>query len=345
MSSEALEQLLVTMPKAELHLHIEGTLEPELIFQLAQRNNMELPYASVERLREAYEFQDLQSFLDLYYAGCAVLHTQQDFFDLAWAYFLRAQRDHIVRAEIFFDPQTHTARGVSFETVITGLYKACQQAQQELNISSGLIMCFLRHLSEEEAFETLGQASYFKDYLIGVGLNSSEVGNSPKKFANVFAKCRSIGLRVVAHAGEEGPAEYVTEALDMLQSERIDHGFRAVEDPVLMERLKAERIPLTVCPLSNIKLKCFKNLEDHNLVQLLKFGLAVTINSDDPAYFGGYLNDNFLQFFKAHPEIGLLEAYQLARNSLEAAFCGKEEKCCWISMLDDCFHELSAKSK
>src|SRR5687767_2745007 len=314
-----LPELLQRMPKAELHIHIEGSLEPELIFALAKRNGVQIPYASVEELRKAYAFTNLQSFLDIYYAGASVLLNEQDFYDMAWAYLRRAAADNVVHTEIFFDPQTHTARGVGMETVINGLHRACEQAQTDLGVSASLILCFLRHLSEEEAFETLEQALPYRDKFIGVGLDSSEVGNPPEKFARVFARCRELGLHLVAHAGEEGPPAYVWTALDLLKVERVDHGVQSTKDPALMKRLKDDRIPLTVCPLSNLKLCVFPQLADHNLRQLLDAGLVATVNSDDPAYFGGYMNDNFLQTFAA-TGLTAVQAYQLARNSFEASF-------------------------
>src|SRR6185369_12843305 len=296
--AERLPELLARMPKAELHLHIEGSLEPELIFALAERNDVRIPYAGVEELRKAYAFTNLQSFLDIYYAGASVLLEEQDFFDMAWAYLQRAAADNVVHAEIFFDPQTHTARGVSMEKVITGLHRACELAREEQGVNASLILCFLRHLSEEEAFETLEQALPFRDKFIGVGLDSSEVGHPPEKFAKVFARCRDLGLHLVAHAGEEGPPAYVWTALDVLKVERIDHGVQSMKDPALVRRLAQDRIPLTVCPLSNLKLCVFPSLADHNIRHLLDSGLAATLNSDDPAYFGGYLNDNFIQTFE-----------------------------------------------
>lgn len=334
---ERLPALLRTMPKAELHLHIEGSLEPELIFRLAQRNGVKLAWPSVEALRAAYAFTDLQSFLDLYYAGASVLLAEQDFFDMAWAYLERAAADHVRRAEIFFDPQTHTSRGVPIETVIRGLDHALHRAHAELGVDAALILCFLRHLSEDEAFATLEQALPWRRHFIGVGLDSSERGHPPEKFARVFARCRELGLHVVAHAGEEGPAEYVRTALDVLQVERIDHGVRSVEDPALVARLARERVPLTVCPLSNVKLRVFDTMARHNLPALLDAGLAATINSDDPAYFGGYVNDNWLAVFDALPQLGASHAYRLARNGFEAAFAPDEKKRRWIAELDAAF--------
>jgi adenine deaminase len=334
---DRLPALLRAMPKAELHIHIEGSLEPELMFRLAERNGVALPYASVEALRAAYAFTDLQSFLDIYYAGAGVLQTQGDFFDMAWAYFERAAADNVVHAELFFDPQTHTARGVPMETVIVGLHHACQRAHAELGISARLILCFLRHLSEEEAFATLEQAMPYRHHFVGVGLDSSERGHPPEKFARVFARCRELGLHVVAHAGEEGPPAYIESALDVLKVERIDHGVRCTESPALVQRLVRERMPLTVCPLSNVKLCVFPTLAQHNLPALLDAGLCVTINSDDPAYFGGYVNDNFVQTFAALPQLDARHAWQLAANSFEASFAAAAEKARWTAALQAAF--------
>jgi adenine deaminase len=334
---ERLPALLRAMPKAELHIHIEGSLEPELIFELAQRNGVSLAYPSVEALRAAYAFTDLQSFLDIYYAGASVLLTAQDFEDMAMAYFRRAKADHVVHAELFFDPQTHTARGVPFEAVIGGLSSACERAQRELGISSALIMCFLRHLSEEEAFATLEEAMPYRGQFIGVGLDSGERGNPPEKFARVFARCRELGLHLVAHAGEEGPPAYVWNALDVLKVERIDHGVRSVEDPALMQRLAQDRVPLTVCPLSNVKLCVFKSMREHNLATLLDAGLMATVNSDDPAYFGGYINDNFVAAFDALPQLTARHAHRLAAQSFEASFAPPADKQRWRDQLDAVF--------
>ena len=337
-----LPALLQAMPKAELHIHIEGSLEPELIFELAERNGVRLPYASVEALRSAYAFSDLQSFLDIYYAGASVLLAEQDFYDMARAYLRRAALDHVVRAEIFFDPQTHTARGVSMETVIHGLHRACEDAQREWGISAALILCFLRHLSEEDAFATLEQALPFQDQFIGVGLDSSELGHPPEKFERVFARCRELGLHRVAHAGEEGPPAYIWSALDVLHVERIDHGVQALKDDVLVARLARERVALTVCPLSNQKLCVFPDLAQHNLRALLDAGLCATVNSDDPAYFGGYINDNFLQVFAA-TGMTSAHAWQLASNSFEASFAPEADKQAWMSRLQSVFSDFSAR--
>ncbi len=331
-----LTALLCDMPKAELHIHIEGSLEPELIFALAERNQVQLPYADVQALRNAYAFSDLQSFLDIYYAGASVLLHERDFYDMARAYLARAVRDQVVHAEIFFDPQTHTARGVPITSVINGLYRACRDAERDWGISCALILCFLRHLSEEDAFATLEQAMPLRDRFIGVGLDSSELGHPPEKFARVFARCRELGLHLVAHAGEEGPPAYIWSALDQLHVERIDHGVQAQHDGALVQRLASERIALTVCPLSNQKLQVFPDLAQHNLPQLLESGLMVTVNSDDPAYFGGYINENFVQLFNA-TGMTAAHAYQLARNSLQASFVGEARKRAWIEQLNACF--------
>ncbi len=333
--------LLRAMPKAELHMHIEGSLEPELIFALAQRNGVQLPYADVEALRAAYAFTDLQSFLDIYYAGASVLLQEQDFYDMAMAYLQRAAADHVVRAEIFFDPQTHTERGVAMETVIHGLARACKDAQAQWGISAGLILSFLRHLSEESAFDTLHAALPYREHFIGIGLDSSEVGNPPEKFARVFEQCKALGFHLVAHAGEEGPPAYVWSALNVLQVQRIDHGVQSEKDGELMQRLADTRMPLTVCPLSNQKLCVFPDLREHNLPRMLAAGLNVTVNSDDPAYFGGYVNENYLQVFAA-TGMGAEQAYQLARNSLESTFASPEQQAVWVQQLDACFDRMTA---
>lgn len=323
-------ELIRALPKAELHVHIEGTFEPELMFAIAQRNQIQIPYKSVEEVKQAYNFHNLQSFLDIYYAGANVLVHEQDFYDLAWAYFEKCAEDHVVHTEMFFDPQTHTDRGVAFSTVISGLKRACADAKAKFGISSQLIMCFLRHLSEEAAFETLEQALPFKQDIIAVGLDSSEVGHPPAKFERVFAKAREEGFLIVAHAGEEGPPEYVWEALDLLKVNRIDHGVRSEEDEQLMARLINEKMPLTVCPLSNLKLCVVKDMKDHNIRRLLQKGVNVTVNSDDPSYFGGYMNDNFFAIQQAL-DLSNDELKQLAVNSFEASFISDEEKQKWIA--------------
>ena len=323
-------ELIRALPKAELHVHIEGTFEPELMFSIAQRNQIDIPYKSVEEVKQAYNFHNLQSFLDIYYAGANVLIHEQDFYDLAWAYFEKCAEDNVVHTEMFFDPQTHTDRGIAFEVVLNGLQRACDDAKAKLGITSHLIMCFLRHLSEEAAFKTLEQAIPFKHQIIGVGLDSSEVGHPPSKFERVFAKAREEGFLIVAHAGEEGPAEYVWEALDLLKVNRIDHGVRSEEDPKLMARLIAEKMPLTVCPLSNLKLCVVDDMADHNIRRLLQQGVHVTVNSDDPSYFGGYMNDNFIAIAESL-DLTADELKTLAINSFEASFISDEEKLKWTN--------------
>jgi len=310
--------LINQLPKAELHLHIEGTLEPELMFQIAKRNNIDLQYSSVEEIKSAYNFSNLQAFLDIYYKGSEVLQTERDFYDLTWAYLLRAAADNIRHTEIFFDPQTHTQRGIAYETVVTGIHRALKDASQ-LNITSRLIPCFLRHLSAEDADKTFDQALPFIHMIDGVGLDSSELNNPPEDFEAVFARAREVGLKCVAHAGEEGPPEYIWGALKSLQVSRIDHGVRALEDALLVEYLKENRIPLTVCPLSNLKLKIFEKISDNNLLELIKAGLCVTVNSDDPAYFGGYLNENFYALDRAM-NLSAEQIIQLVKNSFDASF-------------------------
>ncbi|UPR51560.1 adenosine deaminase [Vibrio cyclitrophicus] len=320
-----MDSFIKNLPKVELHLHIEGTLEPELMFELAKRNNVSIPFENPDQVRDAYQFHNLQSFLDIYYQGANVLLHQQDFYDLTWAYLLKCQQDNVVHTEIFFDPQTHTERGIVFEVIISGITRALNQAEQELGISSQLIMCFLRHLDEDSAFETLKQALPYKDKIIAVGLDSSEQGNPPEKFKHVFQEAINQGFLTVAHAGEEGPAQNITDALSLLGITRIDHGVRCVEDENLMEQLIAKRTPLTVCPLSNTKLKVFETMQEHNIVELLRKGLCVTINSDDPAYFGGYMNDNFLAVANAHP-VTKNELAQFSINAIEASFISPNAK-------------------
>jgi adenosine deaminase len=328
-----LHEFIRRLPKAELHLHIEGSLEPEMMFDLARRNGVALPYASVEAVRAAYDFTDLQSFLDLYYAGAAVLRTERDFYDLTAAYARRAVADNVRHAELFFDPQTHTARGVPMATVFAGIAGALRQARAEHGFSSRLILCFLRHLSEADAFATLEAAlplrAEYADLWIGVGLDSGEVGNPPESFTGVFAQARDLGFHVVAHAGEEGTPAYIRGALDVLKAERIDHGVRSEEDPSLMRRLLETQTPLTMCPLSNLKLRVVKDLREHNLARLLRAGLRVTINSDDPAYFGGYMNANFIATADA---LGLSreEIVTLARNGFLASFVTEAERRPWL---------------
>lgn len=317
--------LIQTLPKAELHIHIEGSLEPEMMFALAQRNGIQLPYASVAEIKAAYQFENLQTFLDLYYAGAQVLQTEQDFYDLTWAYLQKCAAQSVRRTEIFFDPQTHTDRGIPFEAVLNGITAALQAGREQLQVSSALILCFLRHLSADAAMTTLEQALPYQDKIIGVGLDSSEMGHPPSKFRAVFDRARAAGLITVAHAGEEGPPEYIWEAIDLLKVSRIDHGVRCVEDPALVDYLVEHQIPLTVCPLSNVKLCVFDTMADHNLKQLLERGLCVTVNSDDPAYFGGYLNENFEAVQTA---LGLTDEdlKKLAHHSLQAAFLSDAER-------------------
>jgi adenine deaminase len=328
MTASKLIEFARGLPKAELHIHIEGSLEPELIFQLAQRNNIALQHDSVDALRRAYAFKDLQSFLDIYYAGASVLITEQDFYDMAWAYLQRAAADQVVRAEIFFDPQTHTERGVAMGTVIRGLKRACVDARAQLGVDAELILCFLRHLSEDAALVTLEEAKPFLGDFMGVGLDSSELGHPPSKFQRVFAQARGLGLRTVAHAGEEGPPAYVWEALELLKAERIDHGVQSTKDAKLMAHLAAQRVPLTVCPLSNEKLCVFDKLSDHNLKTLLNAGLCAMINSDDPAYFGGYLGTNFERCIAELP-LAEADVITLVKNSFEASFLPSDAKRQW----------------
>ena len=335
-SSRHLSAIVAAAPKAELHVHIEGTLEPELAFAIGRRNGVTLPYSDPAAMRRAYAFSDLQSFLDIYYAAAAVLLHEQDFFELAWAYLVRAKADNVVRAEIFFDPQTHTARGVAFETLVRGLSRAIEKARTELGLSAALIMCFLRHLTEREAFETLEQAVPYREYFIGVGLDSGEQGNPPEKFRDVFARCRRLGLHTVAHAGEEGPPASIIGALDALGAERVDHGVRCLADPAVVVRLVKDRVPLTVCPLSNLRLRVFYQLADHNLPRLLAAGLRASVHSDDPAYFGGYINDNLLSALAALP-LTPADAYTLLRNSLESSFMEPTEIPRHVERLDDLF--------
>jgi adenosine deaminase len=308
---------LNALPKAELHLHLEGSLEPELLFALAERNHIALPWQDVDSLRGAYAFNNLQEFLDLYYQGANVLRTEQDFYDLTWAYLLKCKAQNVIHVEPFFDPQTHTDRGIPFEVVLRGIKQALRDGQSKLGISHGLILSFLRHLSEEAAFDTLAQAMPFRDDFIAVGLDSSELGHPPSKFERVFAKARSEGLLAVAHAGEEGPPEYIWQALDLLKVQRIDHGVRAIEDERLMQRIIDEQIPLTVCPLSNTKLCVFDDMSQHNILDMLERGVKVTVNSDDPAYFGGYVGENFAALYDSL-NMSKAQAQRLAQNSLDA---------------------------
>jgi adenine deaminase len=324
------------MPKAELHIHIEGSLEPEMMFEIAERNGVALRYASAEEARRAYDFGDLQSFLDLYYEGMQVLLHERDFYDLTWAYLRKVSEQNVCHTEIFFDPQAHTDRGVPFETVISGIHRALLDGEQHLGISSELIMCFLRHLSAEEAMETLRTALPFGDRIVAVGLDSSEVEHPPEDFKAVFDFAREHGFLTVAHAGEEGPPEYIWQALDDLKVSRIDHGVRCTEDPKLVERLREEQVPLTVCPLSNVKLRVFDSIEDHNLKRMLDLDLRVTVNSDDPAYFGGYVDENF-QASQEGLDLSRDDIYRLAKNSFRASFLDPKRKQRLLDELDGYF--------
>lgn len=332
---------LMQIPKAELHLHIEGTFEPELMFKIAERNNIKLPYPSIEALKEAYNFSNLQDFLDIYYQGASTLITERDFFDLAWAYFEKAHQQGVVHTEIFFDPQTHTDRSISFETVINGLHKACQEAQEKFGISSFLIMCFLRHLPESAALATLEQAIPYLDKIKAVGLDSSELGHPPSDFERVFTKARELKLLTVAHAGEEGPADYVWQALNLLKVSRIDHGNHSLDDQKLVDELVKLQMPLTVCPLSNQKLKVCPDLSKHPLRQMLESKLLATINSDDPAYFGGYIGDNYVAIQEAlqlTPE----EIATLAHNSFKASFLSESVKAIYVEKVDQMLNGKSS---
>ena len=325
--------LIKRLPKAELHLHIEGSLEPELMFRLAKKNQIEIPYKDIEDVRNAYNFTNLQTFLDIYYAGANVLITQDDFYDLTWEYILKCVEDNVIHTEIFFDPQTHTARGVAFETVITGIKRALADAKAQYGITSCIIMCFLRHLSQEEAFETLEQALPFKDDIVGVGLDSSELGNPPSKFTDVFKKAKEEGFKLVAHAGEEADFSYIYEALDLLDISRIDHGVQSIKSAELMQRLKDEQMPLTVCPNSNIELKVFDTYKEHNIKELLDYGLNITVNSDDPAYFKGYINQNFINISENLP-LTEEDIITLVKNSFRSSFISDELKQQYLDRVD-----------
>ena len=326
-------ELIKKLPKAELHLHIEGSLEPELMFRLAKKNQIEIPYKDIEDVRNAYNFTNLQTFLDIYYAGANVLITEDDFYDLTWEYILKCVEDNVIHTEIFFDPQTHTARGVGFETVITGIKRALADAKTQYGITSCIIMCFLRHLSQEEAFETLEQALPFKDDIVGVGLDSSELGNPPSKFTDVFKKAKEEGFKLVAHAGEEADFSYIYEALDLLDISRIDHGVQSIKSAELMQRLKDEQMPLTVCPNSNIELKVFDTYKEHNIKELLDYGLNITVNSDDPAYFKGYINQNFINISENLP-LTEDDIITLVKNSFRSSFISDELKQQYLDRVD-----------
>lgn len=334
MNHISIHNFIEGIPKAELHLHIEGTFEPDLMFEIARRNNISKNYKSVDELKKAYNFNNLQEFLDIYYAGASVLIYEQDFYDLTWAYLTKVHEQNLVHTEIFFDPQTHTDRGISFDTVIQGIHSALEDAKEKLGISSQLIMCFLRHLDEVAAFDTLEQALPYKEWIAGVGLDSSEMGHPPSKFENVFSKALDEGFITVAHAGEEGPAAYVWEAINLLKISRIDHGNRSLEDDQLITHIVEKQIPLTVCPLSNLALKVVEDLKDHPLLQLMEAGLMVTINSDDPAYFGGYMNENYIQIAAAL-NLSKKQITDLAKNSFKASFLSDVEKEKLINQVED----------
>jgi len=330
---ESIIQFINQSPKTELHLHIEGSLEPELMFKLSKRNKVEISFKSVEEIRSAYNFTNLDSFLKIYYQGSNVLINEEDFFDLTWEYILRCKQDNIVHTEIFFDPQSHLPRGVSFDVVINGIHKALKKAKDEFNISSKIIMCFLRHLDEESCFDVLNQACNHKDKIIGVGLDSSEKGNPPSKFKRLFEKAIAEGFLTVAHAGEEGPPEYIWDSLNLLKIKRVDHGVQCLNDEKLVEKLVKDQIPLTVCPLSNVKLCVFDKLENHNLKKMLDKGLRVMVNSDDPAYFGGYLNKNLIETSKAL-KLELLDVKKLIENSFKSSFLNDEDKKNWLKKIN-----------
>ena len=327
-------EFIKKIPKAELHLHIEGSLEPELMFGLAKKNKIKIPFGSVDEIRNAYNFHNLQSFLDIYYQGSRVLISEQDFFDLTWTYLLKSKENNILHTEIFFDPQTHTNRGIKFDLVINGIHRAILKAEKELGISSKIIMCFLRHLGEQSAFKILDQALKHKDKIVGVGLDSSEIGYPPSKFERVFNKAIEENFLTVAHAGEEGPPKYIWEALDLLKVKRIDHGIRCLEDEKLVQKLRFDQIPLTVCPLSNVKLCIFKKLKDHNLKKLLDNELMVSVNSDDPAYFGGYLNTNLIECYMAL-NLTKENIKRLVINSFKSSFLSEDEKKKWIARINN----------
>ena len=320
-------------PKAELHLHIEGSLEPDLMFKLSKRNKIEIPFKSVEEIRAAYNFSNLDSFLKIYYEGSNVLISEEDFFDLTWEYILRCKQDNIVHTEIFFDPQSHLPRGVSFDTVINGIDKALKKANEDFGITSKIIMCFLRHLDEDQCFDVLKQACNYKDKIIGVGLDSSEKGNPPTKFQKLFDQAIKEGFLTVAHAGEEGPPEYIWDSLNLLKVKRIDHGVQCLKDEKLVDKLSNEQIPLTVCPFSNVKLCVFEKLEDHNLKKMMKKGLRVMVNSDDPAYFGGYLNKNLIETSKAL-NLQIKDVKELLENSFKSSFLDEESKNNWLNKIN-----------
>lgn len=341
MESSTLKNIIQGIPKTELHLHIEGSFEPELMFEIAKRNNIAIDYDSIESLKKAYKFNNLQEFLDIYYIGAQVLLHEQDFFDLTWAYLTKVHSQNVVHVEVFFDPQTHTDRGVAFDVVIKGIYKALEKGKQELNISYKLIMSYLRHLSEEAAFKTLEASLPYKDWIDGVGLDSSEIGNPPSKFVNVFKASATHGYKLVAHAGEEGPKEYIYEALDVLNVVRIDHGNRCLDDEALVQRLLKDKIPLTLCPLSNLELKVIRKLEEHPVAKMLDKGILATIHSDDPAYFGGYMNENYYETAKAL-KLNTQQLMQLAINGFEASWLDEDAKEKHIAQVKEYFNSLTA---
>lgn len=329
-----MKNFIKKLPKAELHMHIEGSLEPEMLFEKAHKNNIRIPYKSITDVKKAYNFSNLQDFLDIYYAGAKVLITQEDFYDLTYAYMKRCHEESILHTEIFFDPQSHTSRGISFKTVLLGIKTALDDAKLEFGITSHIILCFLRHLSCEDAMKTLKEALPYKEHIIGIGLDSSEVGHPPRKFQEVFEKAKEEGFYLVAHAGEEAGVEYITEALNVLGIQRIDHGVQAIHSQGLMQRLKKSQIPLTVCPHSNVELKVFENMSEHSLKQMLEYGLNVTINSDDPAYFKGYLNDNFISVYE-QLHLSKEQLIMLAVNSFKASFISEKLKEKYIQQVYD----------
>lgn len=334
------KNIIMNFPKAELHLHIEGTLEPELMFTLAKKNNIKLPFANVQEIRDAYKFNNLQEFLDIYYQGANVLITEDDFYDLTFAYLKKAHSQNIVHTEFFFDPQTHTDRGINFDTVFNGIYKASVDAEKEFGITSFIIMSFLRHLSEEEAFKTLEKSLPFKDKIIGIGLDSSELGNPPEKFERVYKKAKELGFKLVAHAGEEGPVNYIWSALKTLEIDRIDHGNTSLNDDKLVKYLVDNKIALTICPLSNLELKVCADLKKHPIKKMLELGMIATVNSDDPSYFGGYINENFEQI-SDNLNLTVNEIKTLAKNSFKASFLNDTEKKLWLNNVDKYFETLS----
>ena len=329
-----MRELIQLLPKAELHLHIEGSLEPELMFKLAKKNNIQIPYETIEDVRAAYNFTNLQSFLDIYYAGANVLITKDDFYELTWEYILKCVEDNVIHTEIFFDPQTHTHRGIAFKTVILGIKEALDDAKEKFGITSNIIMCFLRHLPQADALKTYEEALAYKDYIIGVGLDSSEIGHPPSKFEQVFKKAKEDGFKLVAHAGEEADVSYIYEALDLLDIHRIDHGVQSIKSDELMERLKKEQIPLTVCPNSNIELKVFETYKEHNIKKMLDYGLNVTVNSDDPAYFKGYINKNFINLFE-NLNLSKEDIIKLVKNSFKSSFISNELKEEYLKKVDE----------